>query len=314
MYQNGNFYLYKPDVWTPTDSADYGWVVSDREGMEGCLLESAGRVLMSSRGMWDGSWFAATGPDTEYHECEDALCSEPNIVVQTCPPPPPPPACTTGLEVENPDNAVFQWGDGNGYYENNANCRVTATCTADGQVPQVTFTSFDTESNFDYVNIYDGATSDDTRLVHASGTTAPDPTSATQGSLLLQLTTDSSVVQTGFVASISCTDAAAQRLRGQADTITVLDALNGGEKTRAASALSRVRLDVAASTVAAALKRGDSWASGAVPVPVQHTMKTAPTGNDHYTISGGSIRDLRGRYDRMAGSSTSANPTAVLHA
>ena len=76
-----------------------------------------------------------------------------------------------------------------------------ATCTADGQAPQVTFTSFNTESGWDYVNIYDGATTDSTRLVHASGTTAPDPTSATQGSLLLQLTTDGSVVRPGFMAS-----------------------------------------------------------------------------------------------------------------
>merc|ERR550514_2495210 len=43
----------------------------------------------------------------------------------------------------------------------------------------------------------------------------------------------------------------------------------GGEKTRAAAALSRVRLDVAASTVAAALKSGER----SVPVSVQHGFK-----------------------------------------
>eukprot|EP01045_Picozoa_sp_COSAG04_P017509 COSAG04_NODE_1552_length_6377_cov_253.592959_5_plen_1239_part_01 len=124
-------------------------------------------------------------------------------------PPPPPNACTTGLEVEDPDNAVFNVPEGAGNYENGANCRVTATCTAAGQAPQVTFTSFNTEGGWDFVNIYDGATTDDTRLVHTSGTTAPDPTTATQGTLLLQLTTDGSVVRPGFEATISCAGAAA---------------------------------------------------------------------------------------------------------
>ena len=65
----------------------------------------------------------------------------------------------------------------------------------------------------------------------------------------------------------------------------------------------------AATVLAATALKGDSSVSSSVPVPAQHTMKTAPTGNDHYTISGGSIRDMRGRYARMAGSSPSTNPT-----
>ena len=65
VYQNGNFYLYKPDVWTPNSAADYGWVVSDREGMEGCLLESAGRV----RG---GVWLLLHCPHLRADQVSDA--------------------------------------------------------------------------------------------------------------------------------------------------------------------------------------------------------------------------------------------------
>ena len=73
-----------------------------------------------------------------------------------------------------------------------------------------------------------------------------------------------------------------------------------GGKTRAAAALSRARLDLASSTVAAALKGGDSSTSSSgdtVPVPVQHTMKNVHTGADSYTMKYGK-EELRGTYER----------------
>lgn len=97
---------------------------------------------------------------------------------------------------------------GNGNYANNANCTVTFCPSTAGQAVQITFTSFDTESGFDYVSVYNGTGTANTLLAPYSGSTVPNPavyqSTAANGCITIKFTSDGSVTYGGFSISISC--------------------------------------------------------------------------------------------------------------
>ena len=62
------------------------------------------------------------------------------------------------------DEGDIDMDEGHG---NGQDCRWTLQCTSGS--PTVTFNSFNTEANFDYVNVYDGETPDDPRVGCAGG-------------------------------------------------------------------------------------------------------------------------------------------------
>ena len=78
---------------------------------------------------------------------------------------------------------------------------------------KITFTAFDLELDYDYLNIYNGP--DDTfpnltgTTLGFTGTTIPPPieSSANDGSLTLKFYSDSGVVNAGYVATVSCVSA-----------------------------------------------------------------------------------------------------------
>ncbi|OWY19539.1 hypothetical protein B6N25_13980 [Sphingobacteriales bacterium TSM_CSS] len=74
-----------------------------------------------------------------------------------------------------------------------------------GTIPvQMTFTAFDTEAGFDYVELFDGSTTSDVLIGHYEGTTLPNggsPIVSTGGSMTLRFHTDGSVIRSGFVAN-----------------------------------------------------------------------------------------------------------------
>jgi hypothetical protein len=116
--------------------------------------------------------------------------------------PPPPDPCEGTLEYSDGEGLLdFDSGHGN-----NEDCRWQLTCT-DG-APIVTFTTFNTEANFDYVNVYDGTTTDDVRIGRFHGTSLPDPVTSSGSALLVQFDSDGSVTRDGFHASWECGDAA----------------------------------------------------------------------------------------------------------
>lgn len=71
---------------------------------------------------------------------------------------------------------------------------------------QVVFNSFNTESNYDFLTIYNGNTTAAPQLFRGSGTTSPGTIASTaaDGSLTFQFTSDGSVTYAGWDATISC--------------------------------------------------------------------------------------------------------------
>jgi len=97
-------------------------------------------------------------------------------------------------------------GNTNGNYQNNENITTTICSDNTGDVVTVTFTSFSTETNFDKLNIYDGADANATLLGEFDGTDLP-PTftsTATSGCLTFVFTSDISATRDGWEANVTC--------------------------------------------------------------------------------------------------------------
>ena len=87
-------------------------------------------------------------------------------------------------------------------YANSQSCSWTITAPA-GQVPVITFNTFSTEANYDFFNIYNGATTSSTALLRASGGSLPASVRASSGTVLVTFTSDNSVVSTGVTATVT---------------------------------------------------------------------------------------------------------------
>eukprot|EP01051_Picozoa_sp_SAG22_P026439 SAG22_NODE_8341_length_663_cov_0.726950_1_plen_172_part_10 len=85
---------------------------------------------------------------------------------------------------------------------NNEDCRWTAVCTSG--VPTITFTVFNTEGNYDFVNVYDGDTTDAERIARLHGSSVPGPVVGTGSTVVVQFTSDGSVTRDGFHAELTC--------------------------------------------------------------------------------------------------------------
>ena len=102
---------------------------------------------------------------------------------------------------------LYDNGCSAGNYTNNSNGYSVITPSTAGNYAQVTGTGA-TESNYDYLYIYDGIGTGGTLLYSGSGTlTIPLITSIT-GSLTVRFTSDVSNVNTGFALNVSCTTTA----------------------------------------------------------------------------------------------------------
>ena len=89
-------------------------------------------------------------------------------------------------------------------YTGATNCRWSLQCPA-LRVPRLTFSSFGTEANFDFVRIYDGADLGTAPLVaNLTGRSLPGPQQATGPTMAVQLLTDASNDGPGFQAIFEC--------------------------------------------------------------------------------------------------------------
>jgi hypothetical protein len=113
---------------------------------------------------------------------------------------------TSGGNASSCSGTVYDPG-GTGNYASNANVTYTICPSTPGSFVTLTFTSFNLESNFDYLKIYAGSGTGGALLGNYTGSTIPASitSSATNGCLTLVFTSDGSVVYTGFAATISCT-------------------------------------------------------------------------------------------------------------
>jgi gliding motility-associated-like protein len=110
---------------------------------------------------------------------------------------PVPPACG-GIFVDS--------GGISGSYANGENSTTTICPTIAGQLVTVAFTSFNTESCCDRMQIYDGNSASATLLGTFQGNTLPTTftSSAANGCLTFVFTSDGSVTSNGWVANVTC--------------------------------------------------------------------------------------------------------------
>ena len=97
-------------------------------------------------------------------------------------------------------------------YTNNEDCAWSVLCPGSPAETAVTlrFSAFDTESGYDFVRVYNGASSAARLLATDSGSTSPAPVSSTStedtavSTMFVEFTTDGSDTSTGFTANFAC--------------------------------------------------------------------------------------------------------------
>ena len=101
----------------------------------------------------------------------------------------------------------YDTGGSAGTYQNNESLTETFYPSTAGSMIRFTFTSYNTESGYDYLKIYNGINTSATLLGTYSGTTTiPGIVTASNasGALTFNFTSDGSVTAAGWAASISC--------------------------------------------------------------------------------------------------------------
>ncbi len=94
-------------------------------------------------------------------------------------------------------------GGSGGDYSDNENI-TTTLCSNAGNCISVNFTSFDIETNFDFLSIFDGPNAASPSLGTFTGGTSPGLVTSTTGCLTFVFTSDFSVNVAGWDATISC--------------------------------------------------------------------------------------------------------------
>jgi phosphotriesterase-related protein len=110
-------------------------------------------------------------------------------------------------EISQCDNETFTAmtgtvtdNSGSDSYHNNLTCAKLIQPSGAVNVT-LSFNSFDTESGYDFVKVYDGTTTSSPLLGQFSGTSLPAPVSSSGGSMLIVFTTDGGVVASGWSAT-----------------------------------------------------------------------------------------------------------------
>lgn len=97
----------------------------------------------------------------------------------------------------------YDSGGSGGSYNSNENF-VYTICAPAGSEVQVAFSSFFTESTYDYLYIYDGNSTSATSLGSFTGSTSPGTVVSSGGCLTFEFISDGSYTDSGWEATISC--------------------------------------------------------------------------------------------------------------
>lgn len=90
-----------------------------------------------------------------------------------------------------------------GGYRNNENYTVTISPAGASNVT-VNFTAFETEANYDFLRIYDGANTSAPLIGTYSGTTSPGTVTSSGGSITIKFTSDNWTTKSGWQANWTC--------------------------------------------------------------------------------------------------------------
>ena len=110
---------------------------------------------------------------------------------------PPPSGCIN--ETFTTTSGIISDNSGSSNYQNNMTCEKLIQPTGGGPIV-LTFTSFATESGYDFVRVYAGTTTSAPLLGTFSGSSLPPSLTSSGGSMLIRFTTDGSVVAAGWSA------------------------------------------------------------------------------------------------------------------
>ncbi|MDD3875031.1 MAG: C10 family peptidase [Bacteroidales bacterium] len=111
-------------------------------------------------------------------------------------------AFCSGITTLTANSGTITDGSGNLNYNNNANCQWIIKPTNASAVT-LTFTSFSTEANYDFVKVYNGTTTSSPLLGSYSGNSLPAQITASSGKMLVQFTSDYSATAAGFSANFT---------------------------------------------------------------------------------------------------------------
>lgn len=100
----------------------------------------------------------------------------------------------------------YDSGGSSAEYLNSENYTMTFYPSTAGAMMQFVFSSFSTESGYDYLRIYNGTSTSATLIGTYNGSTGPGTVTATNptGALTFNFTSDGSVTKPGWTAAISC--------------------------------------------------------------------------------------------------------------
>ena len=104
-----------------------------------------------------------------------------------------------GGTILTADSGSFEDGSGNQNYANNRNCTWLIK-PANGGTVTLNFDTYNTESGYDFVTIYDGENANATQLGRFSGASLPNQLVSTGNAMFVRFTTDGSVTASGWSA------------------------------------------------------------------------------------------------------------------
>jgi hypothetical protein len=109
-----------------------------------------------------------------------------------------------GLTTLTACNGTISDGSNSSNYQNDLNCSWLIQSST-GNPITLNFTSFTTESNYDFVRIYDGFNNSSPLLGSYSGSIMPPSFISSGSSLFLEFTTNGSITYSGWSANFDCT-------------------------------------------------------------------------------------------------------------
>lgn len=115
-----------------------------------------------------------------------------------------------GSNITTCGGSLYDSGGPNGNYQNNENLAFTVYPATQGNVASLNFTYFNSESNYDFITIYNNSSANGTILYGPAsgslsiGTITANLTNNPTGALTIKFTTDFSITLGGFEAVVSC--------------------------------------------------------------------------------------------------------------
>ncbi len=109
-----------------------------------------------------------------------------------------------GTTINSCSATLYDSGGSLGTYQASENFSVTF-CSTNGDCMQLSFVTFDTETNYDYLYIYDGSNTSATLLATLNGNIIPSNIVTSGSCVTIKFTSDGSVQNAGFQINITCT-------------------------------------------------------------------------------------------------------------